>query len=133
MTIEHCAECQCDACIRRRWCRPFQRDPEGFRARAIRRIRQGRVWLGVKDEVPIFKADIVGDTPEAIYLEGIQVTPERAHERSRQTMSRATFVYAAPPHEIDLPHCQSKESRRVKFYVKAGFDFHSEYQTIYLG
>ena len=26
-----------------------------------------------------------------------------------------------------------RKADTVKFYVKAGFDFHSEYQTIYLG
>ena len=112
---------------------PFQRDPEGFRARAIRRIRQGRVWLGVKDEVPIFKADIVGDTPEAIYLEGIQVTPEeRMKGHGKRCLAQLSSMLLRRTKSICLTVNQRKADT-VKFYVKAGFDFHSEYQTIYLG
>jgi len=112
---------------------PFQRDPEGFRARAIRRIRQSRVWLGIKDEVPIFKADIVGDTPEAIYLEGIQVTPEeRMKGHGKRCLAQLSSTLLRRTKSICLTVNQRKADT-VKFYVKAGFDFHSEYQTIYLG
>lgn len=112
---------------------PFQRDPEGFRARAVRRIRQGRVWLGVKDEVPIFKADIVGDTPEAIYLEGIHVTPEeRMKGHGKRCLAQLSSVLLRRTKSICLTVNQRKADT-VRFYVKAGFNFHSEYQTIYLG
>ena len=112
---------------------PFQRDPEGFRARAIRRIRQGRVWVGIKDEVPIFKADIVGDTPEAIYLEGIHVTPEeRMKGHGKRCLAQLSSMLLRRTKSICLTVNQRKADT-VKFYVKAGFDFHSEYQTIYLG
>ena len=112
---------------------PFNRDPSGFRARTARRIKQGRVWLGVKDDVPIFKADIVGDTPEAIYLEGIHVTPEeRMKGHGKRCLAQLSSTLLRRTKSICLTVNQRKADT-VRFYVKAGFDFHSEYQTIYLG
>lgn len=112
---------------------PFQRDPEGFRNRTARRIKQGRVWLGVKDDTPIFKADIVGDTPEAIYLEGIHVSPEeRMKGHGKRCLAQLSSTLLRRTKSICLTVNQRK-SDTIAFYVKAGFDFHSEYETIYLG
>jgi predicted GNAT family acetyltransferase len=111
---------------------PFQRDREGFRARAARRIKQGRVWLGVKNDTPIFKADVVGDTPEAIYLEGIHVAPEeRMKGHGKRCLTQLSSTLLRRTKSICLTVNQRKADT-VKFYVKAGFDFHSEYETIYL-
>jgi len=112
---------------------PFDRDPEGFRTRTAQRIKQGRVWLGIKDDVPVFKADIVGDTPEAIYLEGIHVTPEeRMKGHGKRCLAQLSSTLLRRTKSICLTLNQRKADA-VKFYVKAGFDFHSEYETIYLG
>jgi len=112
---------------------PFNRDSSGFRARTARRIKQGRVWLGLRDDVPIFKADIVGDTPEAIYLEGIHVTPEeRMKGHGKRCLAQLSSTLLRRTKSICLTVNQRKADT-VKFYVKAGFDFHSEYETIYLG
>lgn len=112
---------------------PFQRDPQGFRARAERRVGQGRVWLGIKDDIPIFKADIVGNTPEAIYLEGIHVAPEeRMKGHGKRCLAQLSSILLGRAKSICLTVNQRKADT-VRFYVKAGFDFHSEYETIYLG
>ena len=47
---------------------PLQRDPEGFRYRTARRIARGRNWIWMEDGKMRFKADIIADTPEVIYL-----------------------------------------------------------------
>jgi len=112
---------------------PFNRDPGGFRNRTARRIKQGRVWLGVKDDVPIFKADIIGDTPEAIYLEGIHVSPEqRMKGHGKQCLAQLSSTLLRRTKSICLTVNQ-RNADTVRFYVKAGFEFHSEYETIYLG
>src|SRR2546425_379739 len=54
---------------------PLETDPDGFRMRCARRIRQERIWIWVECGQLIFKADVISDTPEAIYLEGIYVAP----------------------------------------------------------
>jgi predicted GNAT family acetyltransferase len=111
---------------------PLKSDPAGFRQRAERRIQQGRVWIGIHEGKPIFKADVIGDTPEMIYLEGIHVHPE---ERLKGYGKRCLIHLSS----ILLKHSQSicltlnqRKANAVAFYFKAGFDFHSEYQTFYL-
>ena len=111
---------------------PFQRDPAGFRARTTRRIQQGRIWLWMHEGKPIFKADVVGDTPEMIYLEGIHVDPqERSKGYGKRCLAQLSTMLLRHSRSICLTVNQRKADT-VTFYVKAGFDFHSEYETIYL-
>jgi len=55
---------------------PMVKDREGFLKRVLRRIEQGRVYTVVEDGKLVFKADIIAETPEVIYLEGVYVAPE---------------------------------------------------------
>jgi len=55
---------------------PMAKDREGFLKRVMRRIEQGRVYTIFEDGKLIFKADIIAETAETIYLEGIYVHPE---------------------------------------------------------
>jgi GNAT superfamily N-acetyltransferase len=54
---------------------PMQRDREGFLKRVARRIAQGRVFVVTDGEKLVFKADIIAETDQTIYLEGIYVSP----------------------------------------------------------
>ena len=63
---------------------PLTTDPEGFRARCLRRIERGRIWVLVEGGKLLFKADIMAETPEAIYIEGVYVNRrhrQRGHGR----------------------------------------------------
>lgn len=55
---------------------PILKDREGFLKRVLRRIEQGRVFSVFDDAKLIFKADIIAETDDVIYLEGIYVHPE---------------------------------------------------------
>jgi GNAT superfamily N-acetyltransferase len=55
---------------------PMQMDREGFLKRVARRIEQGRVFSVFEDGKLIFKVDIIAETDETIYLEGIYVHPD---------------------------------------------------------
>jgi predicted GNAT family acetyltransferase len=111
---------------------PLAADPFGFRTRCSRRIAQKRVWVWVEDGRLIFKADVISDTPEVIYLEGIYVDPQ---ERGRgfgtrcmlqlsQTLLRRTASLCVLVNE------QSYSSRR--FFERVGFRLQSYYGTIFL-
>ena len=54
---------------------PLEIDPDGFRSRCAERIRGGRVWVWVSDGKLLFKTDVVSETPEAVYIEGLWVDP----------------------------------------------------------
>ncbi|MFN0123312.1 MAG: GNAT family N-acetyltransferase [Blastocatellia bacterium] len=55
---------------------PRVSDPVGFRMRTAERIERGRIWVKIADGKVVFKADIIGDTPETAYLEGVWTHPE---------------------------------------------------------
>ena len=59
---------------------PMLKDREGFLKRVARRIEQGRVFTVFEDGKLIFKADIIAETPNTIYLEGIYVHPDHREQ-----------------------------------------------------
>ncbi len=61
-----------------------------FALRCARRIEQGRVWVLIENGRLIFKADIISDTPDVVYLEGIYVDPEERGNGIGRSLSFAT-------------------------------------------
>ncbi|MGE3466478.1 MAG: GNAT family N-acetyltransferase [Pyrinomonadaceae bacterium] len=55
---------------------PMQKDRDGFLKRVARRIEQGRIFVVTDGEKLVFKADIIAETDEVIYLEGVYVAEE---------------------------------------------------------
>ena len=74
--LEQVAEAQAEVALIESGVCPFERDREGFLARVLRRIEQGRVFVVVENGKLLFKADIIAETPEVIYLEGVYVAPD---------------------------------------------------------
>ena len=71
---------------------PLTTDPEGFRARCLRRIERGRIWVLVEGG-KLFKADIMAETPEAIYIEGVYVN---RHQEARAWTALSAGAGATP-------------------------------------
>ena len=111
---------------------PLTTDPEGFRARCAQRIERGRIWVVVKGGTLLFKADIMAETTEAVYIEGVYVNRrhrQRGHGRrclldlGRILLSRSNTV------------CLLVNERNVvaqSFYYSVGYTLRSLYDTIYL-
>ena len=74
--LEQVAEAQAEVALIESGVCPLERDREGFLARVLRRIEQGRVFVVVEDGKLLFKADIIAETDDVIYLEGVYVAPE---------------------------------------------------------
>src|SRR6266404_9892237 len=111
---------------------PLQKDPGGFRSRTARRIEQGRVWVWTQDDRLIFKADVVAQTPQVTYLEGVHI---HAEERRQGYGLRCLLNLSAMLLERGESICltvHEKNKTAIKFYEKAGYQFHSHYETIYL-
>lgn len=111
---------------------PLQQDPNGFRQRTARRIEQGRVWVWTEDNRLMFKTDIVAETPQVIYLEGVHVHEE---ERRKGYGVRCLTQLSSTLLERTESICLAINEKNKKiqgFYEKAGYQFHSNYQTIYL-
>jgi len=111
---------------------PMHADPLGFRLRTARRIEQGRVWVWIKDDRLIFKADVVSDTPEVAYVEGVYVAPEeRGKDYGSRCMMQMGLRLLARSVSVSLLVNEQNEAA-LRLYYKAGFQLRSLYDTIFI-
>jgi uncharacterized protein len=111
---------------------PLNRDPGGFRQRTTRRIEQGRIWILTREDKLVFKADVVADTPETIYLEGVHVhAEERQKGYGSRCLTQLGAILLAEHNSICLTMNQENK-KALAFYQRIGYEFHSHYETIYL-
>ncbi|MCM3901754.1 MAG: GNAT family N-acetyltransferase [Pyrinomonadaceae bacterium] len=111
---------------------PLAKDSAGFRERSIRRIRQGRVWVVVENNQLLFKTDIIAQTPQAAYLEGVYVDPGRRGKGFGLKCVRQLTEYLLMRVGSLCLTVNEKFPRALTFYERAGFDIASRYDTIYL-
>ena len=111
---------------------PMERDAVGFRLRCARRIEQGRVFVWVEDGRLLFKADIVADTPEGIYLEGVYLAPEeRGKGFGLRCLSQVSRTLLARTKSICLL-VNEHNWKAQAFYLSAGYKLRGTYETIFL-
>lgn len=111
---------------------PLERDAEGFRQRCRRRIEQGRSWVVVRDGDLVFKADIISDTEEVIYLEGVWTSEKlRGSGHGINCMSQLAQELLQRTNSISLLVDQRNE-RAQAFFRKCGFRLLTTYDTIFL-
>jgi predicted GNAT family acetyltransferase len=111
---------------------PLQRDPDGFRFRTAHRIARGRNFIWTEEGKLLFKADIIAETPQVIYLEGIYVEPGERHKGYGSTcLSQLGRMLLRRTGSICLTLNAGKEKTK-NFYSKAGYALRSYYDTIYL-
>jgi predicted GNAT family acetyltransferase len=112
---------------------PLEVDAQGFRERCARRIERGRVWVATdRDGRLDFKADVMAETPEAVYLEGIYVRPAaRRAGLGRRCMMRLSRELLARSRAVCLL-VNERNAEAQSFYRKIGFRFRGLYETIYL-
>lgn len=111
---------------------PLDTDLQGFRLRCARRVEQGRVWVLVEDGNLVFKADIISETPECIYIEGLYVDPPERRkgyglrclsQLGRQLLERTRSVSALVNEE---------NAGAQALLSRAGFKLRGFYDTIFL-
>jgi uncharacterized protein len=111
---------------------PMQVDPKGFRERCLRRIEKGRTWVAIENGKLTFKADVISETPQVIYLEGVWVSDENRRqgfgascmsELSRNLLRRARSICLMVNY---------KNGNGQAFYRKCGYQFRATYLTIFL-
>jgi uncharacterized protein len=112
---------------------PLSSDPEGFRLRTLRRISQGRVWVLMEEGRLLFKADVMAETPEVIYLEGVYVRPaERRRGLGRRCLSQLSrLLLMSGSRTVSLLVNEENQAAQA-FFHGAGFRFRGYYDTIFL-
>lgn len=100
---------------------PMEKDREGYLKRVLRRIEQGRVWVVFEDDKLVFKADVIAETTDVMYLEGIYVNPENRgkgiganclSQLSRVLLEKVKYVCLLSNVDFQQAH---------HAYLKAGF------------
>lgn len=111
---------------------PLERDPKGFRLRTACRILRGRNWIWRQDGRLLFKADIIAETPEAVYLEGVYVEPaERGKGYGSICLPQLGRILLRNSASVSLT-LNALRMEHLNFYQNAGFRLNSYYDTIYL-
>lgn len=111
---------------------PLQIDPQGFRARCLRRIEQGRTWVVVQNDQLIFKAEVISKTSAVVYLEGVWVRDEERNTGNGvRFMNELTHKLLEETKSICLLVNETNK-RAQNFYRKCGFRFRATYETIFL-
>lgn len=111
---------------------PFQTDPVGFRQRTARRIEQGRIWMWIEQGRMIFKTDVMSETPEVIYLEGVYVNPEeRGKGYGLRCLAQLSHQLLQRTKSVCLLVNEHNQAA-INFYRKAGYSLQGCYDTVYL-
>lgn len=111
---------------------PLEVDPVNFRERCRRRIEQNHTWVWIDNGKLIFKAEIVSDTPEVIYVEGVEVNPaERGKGYGLRCISQLSRTLLQRAASVCLLANQRNTAAQA-FYRKAGYKLIGYYDSIYL-
>lgn len=100
---------------------PMAKDREGFLKRVARRIEQGRVFVVMDGDELVFKADIIAETDNVIYLEGVYVSEKyRGRGLGSECLSALCLHLLDRVEHISLLSNVDFKSAH-KSFVKAGF------------
>ena len=111
---------------------PSKIDPEGFRKRCLRRIQQGRTWVLFENGKLVFKADVISQTKQVNYLEGIWVCEDARNDGTgTRCMAELSRRLLATVNSLCLL-ANELNIRALSFYRKCGFRFRATYETIFL-
>jgi uncharacterized protein len=113
---------------------PLEKDPIGFRKRCLRRIEQKRTWVWIESGELIFKADVVSDTPDVIYLEGVWTSPShRSMRHGQRCLSQLVReLLSKKPHASVCVFVNEQSPAAISFYQRTGFQSRGIYDTAFL-
>jgi len=111
---------------------PLEIDPEGFRARCLRRIEMGRIWVLEQDGELMFKADIQADTPDVVYLEGVWVNPIDRNKGLGRKCLRQLGHQLLTRTKVVCVLVNEENKRSHTFYRMCNFKMRGVYDSIFL-
>ena len=111
---------------------PLDVDPQGFRLRCARRVEQGRVFVLAESGALAFKVDVISETPECAYLEGVYVDPllrGRGYaSRCLSQVGRTLLEHAGAVCGLIDAHNEAA----LALARRAGYAERGQYETIFL-
>jgi predicted GNAT family acetyltransferase len=130
--LEQIAEAHAEVAFIESGVDPMLKDREGFLKRCLNRIEKGKTFVVFENGKLIFKADIVAETSDAAYLEGIYVAPEfRGKNVGSGCLSKLSLhLLNRVEHICLLSNVEMKNAHRS--FLKAGFKNTDSCQTIFV-
>jgi uncharacterized protein len=129
--LEHVVQAQASMAFEISGVDPLKKDREGFCKRYLRRIEKKRVWVLIENGRLVFKADIIADTPQASYIEGVYVrTEERGKGLGSRCITELGRILLKRTKAIHL-FVENQNSRTTSFYLKLGFTVAGQYDLLY--
>lgn len=129
--LEHVVQAQAAMAFEVSGVDPLKKDPAGFRERYLRRIEKNRVWILIENGQLIFKADIIADTPQASYIEGIYVrAEERGKGLGRRCVRDLGRILLKRTNALYL-FVEDQSTRTKSFYLSLGFNVAGHYDLLY--
>lgn len=111
---------------------PMLRDREGFLKRVARRIEQGRIYVVVEDGRLVFKADVIAETSDTAYLEGVYVAPHfRGEGLGSRYLAAVTVELLSRVNNVCLLTNKDLHSAHRSF-EKAGYRSADECTTLFV-
>ena len=111
---------------------PLEVDPAGFRRRCARRIEQGRTWAYIKEGRLVFKADVISETPEVTYLEGVYVSPEERGQGYGVRCLSQLSQHLLPRSKSICVLVNERNQAAQALYRKARYKLDGVYDTVFL-
>ena len=111
---------------------PMLKDREGFLKRVLRRIEQGRVFVVFDGDELVFKVDVIAETGETAYLEGVFVAEEhRGKGIGSDCLANVTLGLLDQVRNVCLLSNVEFETAH-KTFVRAGFRAADECTTLFV-
>ena len=130
--LEQIAEAHAEVAFIESGVDPLKKDREGFLKRTLRRIEKERTFVVFDNGKLVFKADVVAETEDVIYLEGIYVAPEyRGQGIASSCLSKLSRKLVSRVQNICLlSNIEFKSAHRS--FLKAGYKNTDRSQTIFV-
>jgi predicted GNAT family acetyltransferase len=111
---------------------PMTTDAVGFANRCARRLQRNRTYVLVENNELLFKADVIAETPEATYLEGVWASPKiSGNGCARRCLTQLAKILLGRTKSICLLSNIENEKAQA-FYLKSGFTRRGIYDSIFV-
>jgi predicted GNAT family acetyltransferase len=130
--IDQIAEAHAEVAFIESGVNPMEKDPDGFLKRTMKRIEKKRTFVVFDNGKLVFKADIVAETKDVVYLEGIYVAPEyRGQNVGSQCLAKLSLQLMDRVQNVCMLSNVDFEGAH-RCFAKAGFKNTDSCQTIFV-